>query len=373
MEKGNKLFHKLDRWVGIPLVMLLGAFKSQKKIQPLAPNARLAILNLGSIGDNVLMSAIIADLRSQYPAISITAFTGNTNYQIVKLIPGVDETIKLSITNVSKSYKLIKSSGNFSLVIDFGPWPRLNSIFAAFFNADQKIGFNSKSQFRHYVYDIPVKHSSSLHEIDNFRNLISPLYHGKPHEPILSIIPTDNSTQLINQLGKYCIIHPWPGGYKSYMKEWPLNYWVELINKINTEFDCIVITGAPSDSEKSAELFSFAKKKHEVSLVNLSGKLNLQELVHFISASHLTISVNTGVAHIAAAVNKKQVCLHGPTNVLRWRPYNKNTISIVPAKGHFGYLNYGYEYNSTQENCMENITVDMVYDAVKSVSILPVY
>jgi len=366
MEKGNKLFHKLDRWVGIPLVMLLGAFKRRKTIQPITPNASLAILNLGSIGDNVLMSAVIADLKSQYPDISITAFTGNTNYQIVKLIPGIDETIKLSITNVSKSYNLIRSSGRFSLLVDFGPWPRLNSIYAAFFKADQKIGFNSKNQFRHYVYDISVTHSANLHEIDNFRNLISALYNGNPHEPVLSIIPSDNSTQLINQMGKYCIIHPWPGGYKSYMKEWPLDYWVELINKINTEFDWIVITGAPSDIEKSAELFSLAKKNHKVSLVDLSGKLNLQELVHFISASDLIISVNTGVAHITAALNKKQVCLHGPTNVLRWRPYNKNTVSIVPATGHFGYLNYGYEYNGIQDNCMENITVDMVYDVVKS-------
>jgi hypothetical protein len=42
----------------------------------------------------------------------------------------------------------------------------------------------------------------------------------------------------------------------------------------------------------------------------------------------------------------------------------------VPDEGCFGYLNYGYEYNRAKENCMENISVDKVYNAIEQFSII---
>ena len=169
-EKGNRLFHKIDRWVGIPIVLMLSLFKRKFKKLPLPESPAFAILNLVSIGDNVVMSAVINDIRCQYPNSLITAFTGSTNYEIVKSIPGFDNIVKMSVTNVMASYKLIKKSGYFDVLIDFGSWPRLNAIYSFFFKAHQKIGFKTPKQFRHFVYDIKINYSSEIHEINNFRN-----------------------------------------------------------------------------------------------------------------------------------------------------------------------------------------------------------
>jgi ADP-heptose:LPS heptosyltransferase len=370
MEKGNQLFHKLDRFLGIPIVLALGLVKRKNKIVPTKIN-RIAILNIGSIGDNVLMSAVIQDLRSAYPDTRIITFTGSTNYQLVKLIPGIDKVIKLPVTNVVAAVKMIREEGLFDLLFDFGPWPRLNSIYASFVKAKYKYGFQSDKQYRHYIYDKAIIHSSQTHEIDNFRSLVNDVYSNTNHAPRINVKSTEKSAALVKRLKKYCIIHPWPGGFKSYMKEWPDANWVKLIEKIYDKFDHIIITGSPADKEKSDRIVQLLKptdKNNKV--INLSGEVNLQEVIYLISVSEAIVSVNTGIAHIAAALNKKQVCLHGPTNVQRWGPYSKNTISVVPDKGYFGYLNYGFEYNRAKENCMENISVDTVYNALEKIMII---
>lgn len=368
MEKGNRLFHKLDYWVGIPLVFTFGLFKRKPSTKQLDKVDKIAILNIGSIGDNVLMSAAISDIHLKYPEATIDIYTGSTNFQLVQMIPGVNSIVKLPITNPRKAVNILRGTIVYDLFLDFGPWPRLNAIFSFFVKAKLKIGFKSKKQFRHYIYDIFVEHSPLIHEIDNYRALITPICDKKNSRPVLRFKGSEKSAKMISSLGKFCIIHAWPGGFKSYLKEWNIPNWVDLVGRLATDFDHIVITGAPGDVDKSELLFNNVKMIVEPAdkVLNIAGKFNLEETTHLISACSLIISVNTGIAHIAAALDKQQICLNGPTNVLRWSPFSDKTISVTPDFGACGYLNFGFEYRSSDDNCMNNILADKVYKAYLS-------
>jgi ADP-heptose:LPS heptosyltransferase len=365
MEKGSRINHILDKWIGIPIVVFLGLLKKKNRTVP-ASIDRIAILNIGSIGDNVLMSAVLCDLRSQYPNANISAFTGGTNYYIVQLIQGIDRIIQLPITNPINAVKIIRESGAWDVLFDFGPWPRLNAIYSFFFKAKCKVGFITAGQFRHYVYDIKISHSSQIHEIENHRNLVRSFYKGTSHFPSLRIVEDAGIKALIQKLGKYCIIHPWPGGYKSYMKQWADAKWVQLIERIKNDYDYIVLTGAPSDVKKSAELYSMIQRVAVCEKVmDVAGKYSLSQMVFLIRHASKVISIDTGIAHISAALHKPQICIQGPANSKRWAPYNSNTRVVIPSKGTFGYLSYGYEYDRARGNCMNNISVEQVYQAVK--------
>jgi heptosyltransferase I len=315
------------------------------------------------------MSAVINDLRAKYPIAVIDIYTGSTNFQLVQLIPGINSITKLPITQPFKAIKMLKTVVMYDLFFDFGPWPRLNSIYSFFFNAKFKIGFKSKKQYRHYIYDLSINHSSDIHEINNYRALITPVCDSELNLPSLFFKGTEKSNSLIDSLGKFCIVHAWPGGYRSYMKEWKSSNWVALIAMLANDFDHVVITGAPVDIEKSELLFkNINEDVASDKIINIAGKFNLDETTHLLSRSSLIISVNTGIAHIAAAINKKQICLHGPTSVLRWSPFSEKTIAVIPDAGVFGYLNFGFEYNKSNENCMDNISVKSVYDAYRSLN-----
>ena len=365
MEKGNKLFHVLDRWVGIPLVLFLGLIKKALKTEYPKNIKWIGILNLGSIGDNVLMSAVITDLFVQYPDAEIVLFTGSTNYGIAKLFEGVSKVIKLPITNPIKSIRILRDNRKFDVFFDFGPWPRLNSIYTFFAYSNYKIGFKTKKQFRHFIYDVKVNHRSDVHEIDNHRNLIKSFISTEHHKPALIVEQTQSMMEFINSLGKYCIIHPWAGGLKSDLKQWDNARWKELISRISGTFDNILITGAPSDIVATAELFSLMSDLFK-SPIDVSGKFSISETVCLINNCSCVISVDTGIAHITAALNRPLICLQGPANSNRWRPYNETSIVLNPERGTFGYLNYGFEYYLANGNCMDNISVDCVYQAFLS-------
>lgn len=363
-EKGNKLFHKLDRYIGIPLVFLLGKSRKNRNL-PQVIN-KIAVLNLFSIGDNVLMSGVIADIRSQYPLSKITFFTGSSNYDLVKLIPEVDEIVKLPVADPLKVIRFLKKTEEFDILMDFCTWPRINAIYSFFFKAKYTIGFKTELQYKHYVYDAVVNHSHKIHEIDNYRNLVNVLYKGQNHPPKLIVEKFDLSKYEINPNHKIGIFHPWSAGLRKQEKQWDNENWSKLFGGIYKQFDTILITGAPSDYLDSETLLQKIKKDNNSSkIINIAGKLSLSKTAYLISISDFVFSVDTGIAHITAALNKPQICLQGPANSNRWRPYSDNTILINPSKGSYGYISLGFEKSPDNTNCMENISPDDVINKFK--------
>jgi heptosyltransferase-3 len=75
------------------------------------------------------------------------------------------------------------------------------------------------------------------------------------------------------------------------------------------------------------------------------------------------VSVNTGIMHLAAAMNVPLVALHGPTSARRWGPLGPHTVALEsPCQG-CGYLDLGFEYKRQPRDCMNAISYRMVREA----------
>jgi heptosyltransferase III len=61
------------------------------------------------------------------------------------------------------------------LLIDTSQWPRIGAVVAALSGARWTIGFETEGHHRHFSYDVTVKHSPKVHELENFRALMGPL------------------------------------------------------------------------------------------------------------------------------------------------------------------------------------------------------
>jgi len=77
------------------------------------------------------------------------------------------------------------------------------------------------------------------------------------------------------------------------------------------------------------------------------------------------VSVNTGLMHLAAAMDVPTVGLHGPTSALRWGPKGTRSIAVVSADPASQYLSLGFEYPASC-NAMRAIHADAVIDAIDS-------
>ncbi len=79
-DRGNRLLRRGDFLIGIPLTFLLGALRLKKR--PLPPEdsiRRIGILATAAIGDTILISAVLKDLKDRYPEAQMVFFAGGTN------------------------------------------------------------------------------------------------------------------------------------------------------------------------------------------------------------------------------------------------------------------------------------------------------
>jgi len=355
-DRGNQTLRFFDRYLGIPLVFTLGLFRLRKRNRPEEIKS-IGILATAAIGDTILISALIKDIRQANPQTEITIFCGKSNKAIAEISCPQNSLIEIPVGNPHKSMKIIRSAGIFDIWIDTGPWPRINSILSFFSRSKYKIGYKTSKQFRHYTYDKAVPHGNDCHEMDNLRALASELSISSKIIPDLDFLFPQAERK------NYLVIHMYPGGFLSHYKEWSESNWISLIDRLTDMNWDIYITGAPADKKRAEELISQCKNPLNITL--WAGKCSLWETGLILRESKAVISVNTGIMHFAAALSVPLVALHGPTSSLRWGPLSRSSISLNADTPSSGCLDLGFEYDKKDRNSMDTISVNTVYNALE--------
>ncbi len=352
------MLHFLDRYAGIPAVAFLGSAR-RKRAMP-SEIRTIGLLRTAAIGDTVLMSAAIADLREALPDATVIFLAGPSNFEITGMLDGVNHLVRVPIINLLASSRCVRSIA-VDVLIDFGQWPRLDALLALLSRAPFTIGFKTRGQHRHFGYDLAVEHSSGVHEIENYRQLVRALgvkTGNLPHLRAPSRSPSSSSS--------YAVLHLWPGGRRRELKRWPEEKWLALAEEIAAREMDVVLTGAPADRDGNDALIERVRPATRSFLRNAAGS-TLRETAALLAHARLVVSVDTGVMHMAAALGAPLVALHGPTSSRRWGPVNENTIAVDSPLDGCGYLHLGWEHMSRPLPCMECIPYAAVRDACRSI------
>ena len=353
-ERGNPALHYLDRLTGIPAVALLACTR-RKRSWPSGIET-IGLLKTGAIGDTVLMSAVIADLRSAFPEASIVFFSGESNAEIANMLEGVDRVIVLPILKLVAAMRAIRSL-NVDVMVDFGQWSRVDALLSFLSRSRFTIGFCTRGQCRHYGYDLTVPHSSDVHELDNFRSLVRPLGAQGQNAPFLRALEGVSAVPR-----QYLAFHLWPGGRRRQLKEWPTNRWLRLVEEFATAEMGVVLTGSASDRTRNDDLIASVRPQARAFVLNVAGS-SLQRTAATLAGARLVVSVDTGLMHIAAALGVPLVALHGPSSSKRWGPIGQSAFVVESPVAGCGYISLGWESVPSPPACMEGISFELVHDA----------
>jgi heptosyltransferase I len=350
----------LDRYLGIPLILAFGMFR-RKKPKP-CQTGRIGVLNTAAIGDTILMSAPVADLREAYPKSEIVLLVGPSNYEAACMIEGADSVVQLEVFNPLSSIKEIRKQ-RLDMLLDFGPWSRLNALLSLCSGARFLIGFRTSSEHRHFGYDIAVEHSPNHHELKNYERMVNALGITAAHRPALRF-HSDGHGAAMAQIDPFVVFHMWSGGTGAKFKEWPAARWIELAEELVRLGYNIVLTGSPDQRELNRKFAGKMSPSIRLRIKNLAGS-NLAVTARLLSRAELVVSVNTGIMHLADTLRVRLVALHGPTSAKRWGPVNDTSISIESTLEGCGYLNLGFEFPRHPPKCMEAISFDRVLEACR--------
>lgn len=307
----------------------------------------IGCLKMTGIGDMILLSAIISQLRDQFPKARVYLFTGKVNFVIGTWIDGVEVEVIDALKPLS-STKLIRSK-NLDFLIDFDSWPKINALITCFSKAKYTIGFSTPNQHRHYLYDNSVSHIKKQHEIDNYRDLVTNLGVRGYQLPYFTVPFVGRKNRVV--------LHLFSAGSKAHLKEWPEVYWYKLISLLRAKGYMVTISGSSGDRKRIDQFFV----KYRIrGVTNSAGDYCLQKLAHYLKESLLLISIDTGIAHLSAAIDVPTVVLHGPTLPEHWGALGKN-VHYIRGKVEGGCIRLGFDTKCKTNACMKSISVKQVY------------
>tara|TARA_B110000503_G_scaffold140934_1_gene233103 strand:- start:475 stop:1377 length:903 start_codon:yes stop_codon:yes gene_type:complete len=107
-------------------------------------------------------------------------------------------------------------------------------------------------------------------------------------------------------------------------KIWPVDSFVKLAGRLKPYFDIVMLIGNKQDNKLAIEFQSM----YEGDTINCSGQHNLLETASLLSKALFFVGNDSGLGHIASAVNIKSLTIFGPGEPWRYRPWGDKGIWI---------------------------------------------
>jgi heptosyltransferase-2 len=115
-----------------------------------------------------------------------------------------------------------------------------------------------------------------------------------------------------------------PGAEYGAAKRWPAFHFAELARLKRQEGWQVWMFGSPKDIPVGAQINQLSHN----ACIDLTGKTNLSEAVDLISLADVVVSNDSGLMHVAAALNKKLISIYGSSDPLFTPPLSKKAKII---------------------------------------------
>lgn len=153
------------------------------------------------------------------------------------------------------------------------------------------------------------------------------------------------------------------------VKEWPVERFAALAEYIHrTDGARIVLLGGPNDSKLVESMKAHLDASTPV--VDLAGKLSIDELKACVAQLHLFIGVDTGPIYIAEAFGVPTIDIVGPMDEREQPPKGERHLIVVPPGPRVPQLSIlnarDYDYAEARRQA-ESITAQMVIEVYNSV------
>jgi len=168
----------------------------------------------------------------------------------------------------------------------------------------------------------------------------------------------NKNTEIWNfEEGKIALIHP-AAAFDT--KQWATENFARITEFLHEKRLLVVAVASP----KEHEVLESLKKNSAIPILTFDN-LTLPEITALASRAELFVGNDSGIAHIAAAVNTPSVVIFGSSNINHWRPWTDAPNEIVhenlPCQPCAGYFCKEFE----QPECIKRVSVENVIAAIK--------
>ena len=146
-------------------------------------------------------------------------------------------------------------------------------------------------------------------------NQVTPPRLVADHQQALSLVQRLGCNNLDRPVLALC-----PGAEFGASKQWPAHHYAELARYYLDRDWHVWLVGSANDASICAQIDAQSDQQCH----DLSGKTSLPEAVDLLSLASLVVSNDSGLMHIAAALNRPLVAIYGSTDPHHTPPLGKN-------------------------------------------------
>ena len=299
---------------------------------------RILIVRTDRIGDVVLSTPVIENLRLRFPDAYIAFMCRPLTYEVVEGNPYLNEVIVYDKYGKHKSWisSLIFSrqlrAKDFHWAIILHPTNRAHLLtFLA--RIPVRVGWDKKMKFLLTKAIVHNKQEGKKHELeytlDILRSLGIPILSKSTYFPVKkeaeSFIEEYLYKEGVGSEDLFIVVHP---SASCVSKRWPSQYFLTLIRMLihHLKAKVAVVTS------KEEVVYGEAIVKGERKVIDLRGKLTLSQLASLLKRADLFISNDSGPVHIAASLGTPVISIFGRNekglSPPRWRPLGERSFYL---------------------------------------------
>jgi len=354
---------------------LAHAFESEAA-QPLAPARwdwssvrKVLVIRLRSIGDTVLTTPSLVALRRFLPHTSIDILLEDWVAPVLDGSPLVDRVISIPRHSNAARARIARELHRTDYDVVYNLHGGTTATLLA-----RASGAKQRAGYAHYQYARLHNHVApspqeiwsrpTLHSAEQQLALIG--WTGVPvsDRPATQLAVTEKAARSVaaklaaHQIDSepVALIHP-AAAFET--KQWPAENFARVIDEVAARgLKPVVIVAS-----KEKQVLDSVVQQSSARVIGLTD-LSLPEVTALAARAQLFVGNDSGIAHMAAAVNTPCVVIFGSSNVAHWRPWTTNRNEVVreemkcqPCHGYFCA-----EFETPQ--CILRIPVERVVAAI---------
>ena len=339
---------------------------------------RILILKLRYIGDVLLATPVIRNLRLHFPRAHLAMMVNAGTDAILRHNRCVDEVLALDREDL-KSWNPVARleaplrylrwvrARHFDCIVDLTDADR-SALLAYASGARTRVGFNAEGRWRGGLYTHlaqagwPGQHSVD-YQLQALRALGLEIWHRELELPLVAGEEAASAAWLARQGVPegfpFLAFHP---GARWWFKQWPAEKCAVLADRVQAEDGLpVIFLGGAQEQE-----FLTAVRAHmRTPFRGEAGGLELLAMAAVLRRARAFIGNDNGPMHIAAALGTPVVALFGPSIPEEWGPRGAGH-RVIHKPGYCATCIHPTCVRGEQ-NCLRIITGDEVAEAVRAV------
>ncbi|GGF59915.1 lipopolysaccharide heptosyltransferase II [Azorhizobium oxalatiphilum] len=284
------------------------------------------------VGDMVMAASLVASLKAQDPGRPIDMMAPKAALPVAQLIPGVRRTIPLGLGHGEFGFlarwragRALKDEGYGKAIILPRAFKAAIAPFAA--GIPERIGYAAEGRSILLTDARPDTFRKTARTIDRFVALGLPEAPPQPSErPVLNLPEADRIAiaQKFPLAGLGPVMALCPGAEYGPAKRWPARKFAQLAAQAHAAGYQIRVLGGPKDAPLAQEIV----EKAGVPVEDLVGRTSLVEAAGILAAAEVVISNDSGLMHVAGALDRPLVVLYGSSSEKMTPPTGPHSVAI---------------------------------------------